>query len=1200
MFYIKKKLYKQYYFLLLIIIPILLLTRTKTNAIISVILLIIITLCLVSTRWSIKLKKFFQYKLVSIPDFNTELYIFYNNKILKVNKNRTFIYLNEIFYIKTIKEEGMVASNKEGIYSLINNNSLMYKGYKIEKVYIDTNKMIEEMFSFNYLNEDILIPKAIEKYLYNCLGKNIQEIPKPQFLDILIDHLLSPFFLLTIFSSILWLFDDYFFTTITNLCLSIFIEISNAYQKYSNLCLFSKKDETSINFQFIDSKKGGDVLGDEKIPEEMSLINEEEKINDNLLNVLEMTTELTNKSINKKIDTNIDDNNNHLHKLLYSQPTLIKNSRDLKPGDVINITETDIINIKKFPCDFLLLSGTIIVNESLLTGESIPISKVPIFSINNNNDYYNELKGKEIKNLKQSTIFGGSTLILTSNSRLMVLNIGFSTESGKLISKMILKDNVNINYKDSAIFIILLIFIGFLGCYYLIKQYFLNEKFKSILFSNEKLNKFCIENIYKVPNLKKILSKLIEKKKEDIINELERSLLDNISNCSCYYILKEFQIKKFYPKFNDIIIDILMLLTNIVPCELPLELSMSINSCVSQLLTNKIYVVEPSKLENAGDIDIICLDKTGTITEDSLIIKGIWLSNKEDERSIEVLSACHDLISINNELLGDPIDKAISEHLETKIMNNITKYENKSIEILKRYQFTSEKKTQSCLILIDDKMYYVMKGAREEILKRCDLNNINNDEEIYEQQSSLGLRILSFCYKEVNRIDIIDNKDMKYSGLILMENPIKQSCIEEINILKNEGYKVIMITGDSQLTSKSIAIKVGIINEDSNIETNLIDGEDIIKLLRVSNLCKNVLKDIKVFSRVSPKMKEEIIKSYQSIGLNCMMIGDGTNDVGALKEAKVGISLLQQIEIKKEKEIKKTIEEIQEEKITELKAKLGLLSLNENESNMIGDASIAAPISTRYGLKTISIILSYGRSLKITNLQMYKILSINSVIFAGFWILDSKNIIFGDKQMVFTSFLMSIAFMTLTLQNPVKLENKRNKPIKAPKIRSLYTFFTILLQIIIHIITFYYSLKIFDTQPTLLKQMKLLKDIKSICSINNKEAIELITDTIFKPTRLNTIFFILTQYLQIQTFLINYIGRPFRENLIENKKLFLSLILCIVFLLSILFNINDDLNGLVECINIDWCDIKLLIKIMGCNGLLCLLVDRVGLYLVNL
>ncbi|KAF7696516.1 putative manganese-transporting ATPase PDR2 [Cucumispora dikerogammari] len=1403
MFYTKRPFLFKYQNIILYLIPLLLLTyipsyiNNNNNNNIILLILIIITIFYIIiyllTRWFIKILLFLNYKKILFPDFKSNnLYIFYNEMLLKVNNN-TFKYLNEVYYINyNINNYNINNINNNVSLGLVGNN---INRFKIEKVYIKPETPLSEMLEFisyditkynnisdNNNSNNIIIPVAIAPHLYINLPNNTQKICNPDFIIILIDHLLSPFFILSFISSVLWLFEGFIYTTITNIILSALTEVGNAYQKYLNLCVFSKDNEPSYDLSIVDMQSF-DIIGGG-----------------------------TNSGLKYILNT----------ENIISRPNYL-----LKPGDTIILKEADISNLSKFPCDALLLCGSVIVNESLLTGESHPVCKVCLFDSsvggisvggisvsdvsvgdgggvsvsvseggvsdgsvsdgsvsvngisvgeigvsnntllpspptrpspsadkappslisasadirervdlsasvaatdnklsvgnlsinrevspspalagsvalsipddkssgiedspslllpasaanNKNNALATNNKKAIIASLKSSTIYKNSTIIsFTKNTKLLITNIGFSTESGNLIKKIINKETININYKDCITFILLLLFIGTIGCIYLISNYIKQYKFKQIIYLNKKISLFCLNNIYKVPNLKKTLLS-VTSNNNDIIN--------NILKCNCYKIFNIFNINIYFPTIEDLIINILSLLTNIIPCELPIQMALSINSCVSQLLKYKIYVVEPLRLENAGNVDIICLDKTGTITEDMLVVKYIWLNDKLDEVSLVALSGCNELSLFNGKLIGDPIDSCISEYLETYITNNnsdnnnnsnnmVINYEDNIIKIIKKYPFDSLIKKQGCLIEVNNKKrYLVFKGAREEILKMCNLsepcdlldNKVGNrkatkDTEVYKTQCQLGYRVLAFCYKEVNIItnnnisNNIDynnndysegtchrphtptqadtsNNNMKYGGLIIMENPIKPSTIETINTLKNIGYKIIMITGDSKLTSCSIASKVGILTNSNTSNNNIecVDGLNILKLLNNSAITKNLLLNIKVFSRVSPHLKQLIIKTYQAMGLNCMMVGDGTNDVGALREAKVGIALLTSIttdDNNTNTTNKKTQEDLLNEKIIELKSYLGLLTLpetnnnnnNANNNNIIGDASIAAPISTRYGFKTISLILSFGRSLKITNLQMYKILSINSVIFALFWILDSKDIKFGDKQMVVTSLLLSFAFMSLSFQRPIDFNyanningnimqnnincNKSNKLIKCPKINSFYTFTTIILQIIVHIITFYITFTLFDKRNNYAMQIELLNKIKSICSptdlinttntdYNNDNIISTIKKILeFQPSNLNTIFFILTQYLQIQTFYINYIGHPFRESLFENKKLFLSLSSCFIFLFIILFGLNNEINSLVECVVLGFKDIFKIVLVLGCNFCCCFLIE---------
>lgn len=589
-------------------------------------------------------------------------------------------------------------------------------------------------------------------------------------------------------------------------------------------------------------------------------------------------------------------------------------------------------------------------------------------------------------------------------------------------------------------------------------------------------------------------------------------LLTLISFINCV-ITFTYSKKTGYPLFLDIII----LFTNTIPFELPMEMGMSIQSAVKNLMAKKIYCLEPFRITLAGKVDVCCFDKTGTLTESELEVKRLEYTN---ENTNEVLSCCHNMIIVDGKMLGDPLDLAIHAYGFEKVL----------FKVHQQFSFSSELRRQCVLAEMDGdkkKLLFCMKGAPEEIKKYLKVTPSEYDS--YKTFASEGFRVLALACRRFNINDIkMSNgmmtnrsqleKDLTFCGFVLLGSSLRNYAKEMCETLKNAGLKVLMITGDNLLTAMNVAQQLKIDGEG-------VEGKDIEAVIESDKLRKYT-----VFGRAEPKHKEMIIKKYRSLGFHTMMVGDGTNDVGALKAADVGVAMLEPQEAIVPTSTKPL------SFFEQMKADAAAL-----QSIKPGDASMAAPLTVKNNsLKSIVEIIQQGRSSLVTTIQMYKILAINSIINAFFFMfVDIIGIKFSDKQMIAVGLFSSIGFTAIT--QPKALDSiSKQRPLNS--IFSLYMLVSIATQSIVQ-------------ASSLWVVYKTIPIPKSV--------------TTFQPSAMNTVLFIITCIQTVSTLVCNYIGRPFRENLSENKMLGVSLLAIIGFIGNIFFNFHPDLNKLVEIVDVN-------------------------------
>ena len=353
-------------------------------------------------------------------------------------------------------------------------------------------------------------------------------------------------------------------------------------------------------------------------------------------------------------------------------------------------------------------------------------------------------------------------------------------------------------------------------------------------------------------------------------------------------------------KKNDFF-DILMLSISLAVAAIPEGMSSVITIILSlgmsEMAKRNVIIRKMASVETLGSTDIICSDKTGTITENKMQVKSIYVNNKlyTEKDNIEninlynyCLSSCQNVTKNNDKYLGDKTEVAIYKYLEEKnILINIPR--------VKEYPFDSDRKMMSTINTIEGKEYSFTKGSLDSVLQNCSyylednkLYNITTEykEKIFkieEEESEKSLRILALAYKTENTSDPEHN--MIFIGLIGMMDPPRISVPNAINTCKNSGIKIVMITGDSINTARAIAKSVGIIDTDEGATT----GKEIDKL--TDDELKEAVKKYNVYARISPSTKLRIVDALQSNGYVVAMTGDGVNDAPAIQKADIGIGM---------------------------------------------------------------------------------------------------------------------------------------------------------------------------------------------------------------------------------------------------------------------------------------------------------------------
>lgn len=700
-------------------------------------------------------------------------------------------------------------------------------------------------------------------------------------------------------------------------------------------------------------------------------------------------------------------------------------SGDLVPGDIYEISDP---NLSQFPSDSLLLGGDCIVNESMLTGESVPVSKTP--ATDETLRTMDLAASNVMPDIARHFLFCGTKIIRARRPQdqddavasAMVVRTGFNTTKGALVRSMLFPKPSGFKfYRDSFRYISVMGCIAILGFI------------------------------------------------ASFINFIRLGLA-----------------------WHLIVIRALDLITIVVPPALPATLTIGTNFALSRLKAKKIFCISPQRVNVAGKLDIMCFDKTGTLTEDGLDILGVRVVSRETQKfgsiltnptdmvprqdadayntqkaALFTMATCHSLRSVDSELVGDPLDLKMFEFCgwsfeegeqsggggdddeeqgglapsivrpPTEMKPILERTGNNGervpfeLGILKSFEFVSNLRRASVIVRTFGQPsgdIYV-KGAPEVMWDICRPESFPSD---YDEQLAYythkGYRVIGCATKHMKKLSWVKAQKMKrqdvesgldFVGFIIFENKLKPSTTGVLEELLQSNIGAVMVTGDNILTAISVGRECNLINKTAHcflphfLEGNARDPEaklqwesidnpeylldektllplpapvgadaslpyDIANLRNYSiavsgevfrwvvdfapsEVLRRMLVSGKIYARMSPDEKHELVEKLQSIDYCCGFCGDGANDCGALKAADVGISLSE------------------------------------------AEASVAAPFTSRiFDITCVPEVIREGRAALVTSFSCFKYMSLYSAIqFTSVSFLYASASNLGDFQFLF-------------------------------------------------------------------------------------------------------------------------------------------------------------------------------------------------------
>ena len=339
----------------------------------------------------------------------------------------------------------------------------------------------------------------------------------------------------------------------------------------------------------------------------------------------------------------------------------------------------------------------------------------------------------------------------------------------------------------------------------------------------------------------------------------------------------------------------------ITPLLLPVILSSSLSKGAVRMSKKKTIVKKLDSIQNFGAMNIFCTDKTGTLTEDKIVLEKYLNVNGEEDSNILKYAFLNAYLQTG---LKSNIDEAVVAKAKTiGIENSVEKYKK-----IDEIPFDFSRRCLSVAVEIDNKDELITKGAVEEILNICTtfeykgqtekLTNekIENMRKICKNLNEEGFRVVAICKKIItnNKKDFnsTDEKDMTLLGFIGFLDPPKESAKEAIEGLNNAGIRVMVLTGDNVEVTRYVCNKAGI-NSKEIITGNKIDTLSDVALSRL-------LKRNNIFAKLSPIQKARIVRVLKQNGNVVGYMGDGINDSPALTNSDVGISVDTAVDIAKE------------------------------------------------------------------------------------------------------------------------------------------------------------------------------------------------------------------------------------------------------------------------------------------------------------
>jgi cation-transporting ATPase 13A3/4/5 len=849
-------------------------------------------------------------------------------------------------------------------------------------------------------------------------------------------------------------------------------------------------------------------------------------------------------------------------------------SSELVPGDVYEVTDP---NLGQFPCDSILLSGDCIVNESMLTGESVPVSKTP--ATDDTLDLLNLGSSTIHADVARHMLFSGTKIIRARRPQddksdeaaalALVVRTGFNTTKGALVRSMLFPKPSGFKfYRDSFRYISVMAGIAAIGFI------------------------------------------------ASLANFIRLGLEPHL-----------------------IIVRALDLITIVVPPALPATLTIGTNFALSRLKGKQIFCISPQRVNVGGKIDVMCFDKTGTLTEDGLDVLGVRVVSRPANRFGELLNesstllpgatyerdptmdynankailytmaTCHSLRIVDDEFIGDPLDLKMFEFTgwqyeegseragagdeedELSLSPSVARpppgmefdideeqdspNSRRAIElgVLKTFEFVSQLRRASVIVRqFGEKSGDVyVKGAPEAMKDICRPESFPPDyDDLLAYYTHRGFRVIACATKHIFKLNWLKVQKMKredaesnldFAGFIIFENKLKDTTTEIIEELNEANIRTVMCTGDNILTAISVARECGLIDRSAHcFVPHFVEGDAHTALSKLSwesvdnpiyQLDENTLKPLPPPAEHDSSLPYDVsnLRNY-SVAVS----GDVFRwiiDFASPKVLREMLVIGQVFARMSPDEKHELVEKLQSidycagfcgdgaNDCGALKAADVGISLSEAE------ASVAAPFTSRvFDISCVPEVIREGRAALVTSFSCFKYMSLYSAIqFTSVSFLYATASNLGDFQFLFIDLALILPIAIFMGWTGPYHELSRKRPTASLVSRKVLT--PLIGQIIICVLTQFIGWWFVRKQPWY-KPPIIDKDHSNS---KNSE---------------NSTLFMISCFQYILSAIVMSVGKPFRQSMRHNLPFVVTMLIALAISAYMLFDPAPWLEDLME------------------------------------
>jgi len=837
-------------------------------------------------------------------------------------------------------------------------------------------------------------------------------------------------------------------------------------------------------------------------------------------------------------------------------------SSDLVPGDIYEVSDP---SLTQLPCDSLLLAGDCIINESMLTGESIPVSKVPITDDVLN---YVDLGATSIHPfVARHFLFCGTKIIRARRPQdedddeavalAMCVRTGFNTTKGALVRSMLFPKPSGFKfYRDSFRYIGVMGFIAAIG-----------------------------------------------------------------------FVASFINFVKLGLRWHLIVVRALDLITIVVPPALPATLTIGTNFALARLRKKQIFCISPQRVNVAGKLDIVCFDKTGTLTEDGLDVLGVRLvqhpeirfgdtleevqdllppasydrdptiNYRVNKNMLYTMATCHSLRLVDDELIGDPLDLKMFEFTGWNFEEGSSKTHHfvesgthqpappvarppagmeydvddqhnenpvpTELGVLRQFEFVSHLRRASSVVRQngDPGASIFVKGAPEVMKDICTASSIPADfDELLSFYTHKGYRVIACASKYISRLSWSELQAMDRAeaesrlqliGFIVFENKLKEITTEIIEELNAAKIRTVMCTGDNILTAISVARECDLINRDAHCfvphfaEGDKMDPRAVLSWESVDNNLYQL--DSETLLPAPIPAEQDTSAPFDALAMTdytLAVTGDAFRWVVDFGSADV----LKRMLVKGHVFARMSPDEKHElvEKLQSIDYTCGFCGDGANDCGALkaadvgvslseAEASVAAPFTSHiFDISCVPILIKEGRAALVTSFCCFKYMSLYSAIqFTSVSFLYASASNLGDFQFLFIdlALILPIAiFMGWTGSFPYLSEKRPTANLVSRKVLT-----PLLGQIVLCILVQAAAFESVQTQPWYIPP--ILNKKKS--NVDNSQ---------------NTALFLVSCFQYILSGIVLSIGPPFRESMRKNTPFCVTIVAALAFSLYMLLD----------------------------------------------